>query len=72
MQQRSLGYPAMNIWGIYPVTTWIVETRPDDMVADGIIYGNFNRMGGTFLGQVPLVRGQVTYTPSLQRPRRRT
>src|SRR5262245_51540745 len=61
--QRSLGYPVMNIWGMYPVTNWIVETRPETMEAPAIEYGNFNRMGGAFLGQVPLRMSQYAAAP---------
>jgi hypothetical protein len=46
---RTLGQQQRNAWGMYPVTNWIVEVRPDHMEADAAYFDQAQQ--GLMLGQ---------------------
>lgn len=55
-------YPARDIWGMFPVTTWIVEDRPDHMEASPADFGQAAQLQMT-LGQVPPQQYVQQYVP---------
>jgi hypothetical protein len=54
-------YPARDIWGMFPVTTWLVEKRPDHMEADPSFFGQAQQ--GQMLGQLPPQQYVQQYVP---------